>query len=262
MRAAVTTPNASPQTPAHTGFTAASAPVVDRYYKVVLVGNSGVGKTSLCNALDGRPGETTLATIGTDHMSKVYRVEGQTVVLQLWDTAGAERFAKLTHTYFRNARAILLAYAVNDRESFSALSDRWRRELYYAIGPCTTGDTRVFLLANKVDLPETEWVVTREEALVLCAPYGWQLYESSAMEQQRTERLFADIVQALVREDGRAKGAGSFDMSARGTSAGFVLHTTKSPAPQMRPTLEGARPITGTVVTASHNGPERAGCGC
>lgn len=236
-------------------------PAVDRYYKVVLVGNSGVGKTSLCNTLDGKMGASTISTIGNNHMSKTYRMEGFTAVMQLWDTAGVERFAHLTRTYFQKARAIMLAYAVNDRASYEAISERWRRDMDAALGPKETGETRVFLIANKVDLPKHEWKVTREEALQLCAPYGWYLHESSAMNQQLTDQLFTDIIRALINED-NANRVVLGRVTPRDPNAPLQLREVKkgnSPRP------EGARAVTGTFVTANPNGSDEQGggsCGC
>lgn len=172
---------------------------VDRYYKVVMAGNSGVGKTSLCNTLDGKIGASTMATIGVDHLSKAYRMEGNTVVMQLWDTHGIERFSALTRGYFQKARAVLLVYAVDDRRSFDAVNERWRRELGEVLP--ADGSVSVFLVANKTDVEASKWVVTKHEALALCAPLGWFFHETSAMDQKRTDTLFEEVMLAVLNTD-------------------------------------------------------------
>lgn len=171
----------------------------DFAYKVVLLGNSGVGKTSFCHSLDGRPGESTVATLGVEFMSKLYRIDNRTVVLQLWDTAGMETFAPVVRSYFQGARAIILVYAVDNRASFEAVSDRWRRDIDQLVP--RSSNTRVFVVANKTDVPKDKWQITKEEGLSSCAPLGWYFFEACAVDGKRTEQLFTEIVTSLINDD-------------------------------------------------------------
>lgn len=171
----------------------------DFAYKVVLLGNAGVGKTSFCHSLDGRPGESTVATLGVEFMSKVYRIDNRTVVMQLWDTAGMETFAPVVRSYFQGARAIILVYAVDNRASFEAVSDRWRRDIDQLVP--RSSNTRVFVVANKTDVPKDKWQTTKEDGLNSCAPWGWYFFEACAVDGKRTEQLFTEIVTALINDD-------------------------------------------------------------
>ena len=89
---------------------------------MILVGDSGVGKTNLLTKYcDNEFQETYVATIGVDFKLKMIRVDRTDIKLQIWDTAGQERFRNITQTYFRGANAIILAYEINNRKSFSSI---------------------------------------------------------------------------------------------------------------------------------------------
>jgi Ras-related protein Rab-1A len=106
----------------------------DFVFKVVVVGDSGVGKTCLLNRFaDGEFTEHFPSTIGIDFKIKVVNVRGTTVKLQIvkakqWDTAGQERFRNITAAYFRGARGVVVMYDVSQVESFSSVS-RWIAEV-------------------------------------------------------------------------------------------------------------------------------------
>ena len=98
--------------------------------KAVLVGNSGVGKTSLMMRFsENRYVESSKATIGVDlHTREVELPSGGSLSLQLWDTAGQEQFQSLTSSYFRQAHCVVMAYDVHDPPSFAALA-KWMMEV-------------------------------------------------------------------------------------------------------------------------------------
>jgi small GTP-binding protein len=223
----------------------------DFAYKVVLLGNSGVGKTSFCHSLDGRPGESTVATLGVEFMSKVYRIDSRTVVMQLWDTAGMETFAPVVRSYFQGARAIILVYSVDNRASFDAVSDRWRRDIDQMIP--RSSNTRVFVVANKTDVPKDKWQITKEDGLNSCAPWGWYFFEACAVDGKRTEQLFTEIVNALINDD-----------NALRVSTGRVSENSKaipgaiggSPRPNTTPDvikLDGARNVSEDAIAGTSN---------
>lgn len=109
----------------------------DYLFKVVLIGNSSVGKSSLLRRFtDSTFHETYLATIGvdfrfkypTDHRRSI-PVANSTVKLQIWDTAGQERFRTITGTYYKGAQGIVLVYDITKRESFEELESYWLKEV-------------------------------------------------------------------------------------------------------------------------------------
>ncbi|MBV99413.1 Ras-related protein Rab-26, partial [Eschrichtius robustus] len=138
--------------------------------QVMLVGDSGVGKTCLLVRFkDGAfLAGTFISTVGIDFRNKVLDVDGMKVKLQIWDTAGQERFRSVTHAYYRDAHALLLLYDVTNKASFDSIQ-AWLTEIQeYA-----QHDVVLMLLGNKVDSAQ-EHVVKREDgeklAKVSC---GW-----------------------------------------------------------------------------------------
>uniref|UniRef100_A0A3Q2XUD2 RAB30, member RAS oncogene family n=1 Tax=Hippocampus comes TaxID=109280 RepID=A0A3Q2XUD2_HIPCM len=101
----------------------------DYLFKIVLIGNAGVGKTCLVRRFTQGlfpPGQG--ATIGVDFMIKTVEIKGQKVKLQIWDTAGQERFRSITQSYYRSANALILTYDITCEESFRCLPE-WLREI-------------------------------------------------------------------------------------------------------------------------------------
>ncbi|XP_023567334.1 ras-related protein Rab-26 isoform X2 [Octodon degus] len=126
---------------------------------VMLVGDSGVGKTCLLVRFkDGAfLAGTFISTVGIDFRNKVLDVDGMKVKLQIWDTAGQERFRSVTHAYYRDAHALLLLYDVTNKTSFDNIQ-AWLTEIQeYA-----QDDVVLMLLGNKVDSTQ-ERAVKRED---------------------------------------------------------------------------------------------------
>ncbi|XP_057171193.1 ras-related protein Rab-26 isoform X1 [Ursus arctos] len=122
----------------------------DVAFKVMLVGDSGVGKTCLLVRFkDGAfLAGTFISTVGIDFRNKVLDVDGMKVKLQIWDTAGQERFRSVTHAYYRDAHALLLLYDVTNKASFDSIQ-AWLTEIQeYA-----QHNVVLMLLGNKVSTP-------------------------------------------------------------------------------------------------------------
>ena len=101
----------------------------DYLIKLLIIGNSGVGKT--CILLQFSEGNFTtshLTTIGIDFKIKTVDVDGKQIKLQIWDTAGQERFRTITQTYYKNAMGIVLAYDVTDENSYNDIS-KWMQQI-------------------------------------------------------------------------------------------------------------------------------------
>lgn len=165
----------------------------DIAFKVMLVGDSGVGKTCLLVRFkDGAfLAGSFISTVGIDFRNKVLNVDGVKVKLQIWDTAGQERFRSVTHAYYRDAHALLLLYDVTNKSSFDNIK-AWLTEIHeYA-----QQDVVIMLLGNKVDSAH-ERAVKREDGEKLAKEYGVPFMETSAKSGMNVELAFMAIGKEL-----------------------------------------------------------------
>jgi len=131
--------------------------------KVIILGDSGVGKTSLMNQfVNQKFSNQYKATIGADFLAKEVEVDGQSVNLQIWDTAGQERFQSLGVAFYRGADCCVLVYDVTNQKSFDSL-DSWRDEFLIQASPRDPDSFPFAVLGNKVDM-ESKRKVSRARA--------------------------------------------------------------------------------------------------
>lgn len=144
-------------------------------YKIVIVGESAVGKTAiLYKYAEGVFKNGLISTIGLDFRTKIVDVEGVPIRLQVWDTAGQERFRTLSKQLFRGAKGIVLVYDVTNRKSYEQLS-YWINS-FESYGVREEG---VLIIGNKIDLEESRQVTTRE-AKSLADDHSYNFMETSA----------------------------------------------------------------------------------
>ena len=104
-------------------------PDYDYLFKILLIGNSGVGKSSLLLRFsDDTFTGNFMPTIGVDFKIRTLEVDGKTIKLQIWDTAGQERFKTITSSYYKGAHGIIVVYDVTDKESYKNI-DTWMNEI-------------------------------------------------------------------------------------------------------------------------------------
>ncbi|KAJ8754028.1 hypothetical protein K2173_001926 [Erythroxylum novogranatense] len=166
----------------------------DLSFKILLIGDSGVGKSSLLVSFISSSAEDLPPTIGVDFKIKQLTVSGKRLKLTIWDTAGQERFRTLTSSYYRNAQGIVLVYDVTRRETFTNLSDVWAKEVELY---CTNHDCVKMLVGNKVDR-ESERAVSREEGISLAKELGSLFLESSAKTRENVEKCFEDLALKIM----------------------------------------------------------------
>eukprot|EP01103_Thecamoeba_quadrilineata_P001032 TRINITY_DN1090_c0_g1_i1.p1 TRINITY_DN1090_c0_g1~~TRINITY_DN1090_c0_g1_i1.p1 ORF type:complete len:219 (+),score=39.38 TRINITY_DN1090_c0_g1_i1:40-657(+) len=163
--------------------------------KLLVIGNSGVGKTCLmfrfCNDTFAK-NQTT--TIGVDFKTRSVRMNGKTTKLQIWDTAGQERFHTIPPNHYRGMKGLFLVFDVTDPESFSQLNN-WQRILAQHV----TETTRVKVIGNKCDLDETRQVST-ESGMDYAARIGGSYIETSALSGQNVEEAFLSLARDIVNE--------------------------------------------------------------
>ncbi|XP_029351429.1 ras and EF-hand domain-containing protein isoform X2 [Echeneis naucrates] len=130
----------------------------DRLFKVVLVGNSSVGKTSLLRSFcEGHFHPSTIATVGIDYSVKTLTLDNTQIAMQLWDTAGQERYRSITKQFFRKADGVVVMYDVTVEESFKAVHP-WLINVQEAAGE----GIPILLLGNKMDMDEAREVSFKE----------------------------------------------------------------------------------------------------
>ncbi|PRP75097.1 ras-related protein Rab-7a-like [Planoprotostelium fungivorum] len=172
-------------------------------FKVVVLGESGVGKTSLLvRYVENKFTISTKSTIGSDFLSKEIDVEGRPVSLQIWDTAGQERFQGLGTSFYRGADAVIFVFDVTRKKTFDELS-AWKKAFLIQIGQENNKEFPMIILANKVDLDDRQ-VSKRDIAEWANQNGDVHFYETSAKENVNVGKAFDEIAKlalAKVKED-------------------------------------------------------------
>ncbi|XP_044015538.1 ras-related protein Rab-37-like isoform X3 [Aphidius gifuensis] len=168
---------------------------LEYHFKVMLLGDSGVGKTCILTRFrDGRflPGNLHISTVGIDFRNKVVTVADTKVKLQIWDTAGQERFRSVTHAYYRDAHALLLLYDVTNKTSYDNIR-AWLGE----IREFAQTDVVIMLLGNKCDCG-TDRVIRKEDGKRLADEYDVPFMETSAKTGLNVELAFLAVAKELL----------------------------------------------------------------
>ena len=135
----------------------------DFIFKVLLLGNSDVGKAPLIlRYVDGIWDDSFVSTIGVDFKLKTIEVEGKLVKMQIWDTAGQGRFRNVISSYYRGSHGILLVYDITNRDSFKALED-WLIE----IEKNANKNIVKILIGNKIELENQRYLQKRGKDLLI-----------------------------------------------------------------------------------------------
>ncbi|XP_028417177.1 ras-related protein Rab-9B-like [Dendronephthya gigantea] len=162
--------------------------------KVLLLGDAGVGKSSLMNRFVSNTFDSQcLNTIGVKFLNRDVSVEGGTFTLQIWDTAGQERFKSLRMPFYRGSDICLLVFAVNDRQSFEKLA-HWKEEFLFYADVKEPENFPFLVLGNKVDMEE-ERIVNEDDAKSWCQMNGELPYfETSAKDNTNVDLSFSSSV--------------------------------------------------------------------
>lgn len=168
--------------------------------KVIILGDSGVGKTSLMNQyVNKKFSNQYKATIGADFLTKEVVVDDRMVTMQIWDTAGQERFQSLGVAFYRGADSCVLVFDVNVAKTFENL-DSWRDEFLIQAGPRDPENFPFVVLGNKVDLDSR--VVSQKRALAWCQAKGnIPYFETSAKEAVNVEQAFQVIARNALKQE-------------------------------------------------------------
>ncbi|NXM60240.1 RB18B protein, partial [Illadopsis cleaveri] len=162
--------------------------------KLLMVGDSGVGKSSLLRRFtDGAFEPSLKPTVGIDFKVKKMVLGARAVQLAIWDTAGQERFRTLTPSYYRGAQGVVLVYDVTGKDTFTGLG-KWLNELDMH----TTNSSSVkMLVGNKTDKPDCE--VERKEGLQLARKHSLLFIETSAKTEDGVQQAFEELVIKILQ---------------------------------------------------------------
>ncbi|CAL5183046.1 unnamed protein product [Lathyrus oleraceus] len=181
----------------------------DYLFKVVLIGDSGVGKSNLLSRFTRN--EFCLeskSTIGVEFATRTLQVEGRTVKSQIWDTAGQERYRAITSAYYRGALGALLVYDVTKPTTFDNVT-RWLKELR----DHADANIVIMLIGNKTDLKHLRAVNT-EDAQSYAEREGLSFIETSALEATNVEKAFQTILGEIYRIISKKSLSSSNDSAA------------------------------------------------
>ncbi|XP_063703789.1 ras-related protein Rab-1A [Culicoides brevitarsis] len=180
----------------------AMQPEYDYLFKLLLIGDSGVGKSCLLlRFADDTYTESYISTIGVDFKIRTIELEGKTIKLQIWDTAGQERFRTITSSYYRGAHGIIVVFDCTDQESFNNVK-QWLEEIErYA---CE--NVNKLLVGNKCDL-QAKKVVDTATATEYANQLGIPFLETSAKNATNVEQAFLTMAAEIKNRVGPSSAA-------------------------------------------------------
>lgn len=187
----------------------------DYMFKLLIIGNSSVGKTSvLFRYADEQFTSQFVSTVGIDFKVKTIVKNGTRIKLQIWDTAGQERYRTITTAYYRGALGFLLMYDITNEESFNAVQD-WSTQIR------TYGweNAQVILVGNKHDM-EHERVVIPNRGQELANQLGFEFYEVSAKSGNNVPAVFDRLVDMICENMGDQLDNGGMTVGAQGGQSG------------------------------------------
>jgi len=207
-------------------------PKANYYFKTVVIGDVGVGKTNLLSRFaKDEFSNSSKATVGCDYSTKQIQHDGQTIEAQVWDTAGQERYKAVTTAYYRGVMGALIVYDITKRESFENC-EKWLRELR-----THTDQTVVaMLVGNKCDLRHQQHVDV-EDAKDFAEDNNLAFIETSARDSTNVDLAFETILIEVYRIVRKGLDSGKYDPDR--------------PAPSMLNTVP---------VAPSQNRPKDGGC--
>ena len=164
----------------------------DVLFKIVLIGDSFVGKTNIMSKyLMNEFHEDSKATVGVEFGAKKFDIEGKSVKAQIWDTAGQERYKSITTTYYKGAKGALIVYDITRKETFDSV-DRWISEVL------NSGDKNMtmLLIGNKCDL-DNQRQVTKEQGEEKAKAFKVAFLETSASSGENLDVAFETIMKEV-----------------------------------------------------------------
>lgn len=177
----------------------------DYLFKLLLIGDSGVGKSCLLlRFADNTYNSDYISTIGVDFKIKTIKLDNDKIVkLQIWDTAGQERFRTITSSYYRGAQGIIIVYDVTDLESFNNLNN-WLQE----IDKFGTNGVTKLIVGNKNDLTDKKQVTLEMAEEFAKEKGGLTVLETSALSSENVEQAFLTMAKEIKEKSDKNEQLG------------------------------------------------------
>ena len=175
----------------------------EQLYKIIIIGDSGVGKSNILNRyLRNEFKQDSKSTVGVEFGSKQLKVCGTNIKLQIWDTAGQERYRSITSAYYKGSKGCFLVYDITSTQSFENI-EKWYEEIIKTVDK----DLSIILVGNKSDL-ENERQVTVEMGQDKAKNLNCPFFETSALNNTYIDTVFTTITEDIYN---RCKNAPKVD---------------------------------------------------
>ena len=194
----------------------------DMMIKVILIGDSGVGKTNIMSKfLKNQFLENSKATVGVEFGSKLFIHENHKIKAQIWDTAGQEKYKAITGAYYKGSKGALVIYDITRKDTFANI-EKWVNDLK------TTGDPKItiIIIGNKNDLADKRQV-TKEEGEEKAKSFGCAFLETSAFSGDNIDKAF-DIMVKEIYEKFSSDTSGDEQLSPGGKGEDIKLDKEKA----------------------------------
>ena len=194
----------------------------DMMIKVILIGDSGVGKTNIMSKfLKNQFLENSKATVGVEFGSKLFIHENHKIKAQIWDTAGQEKYKAITGAYYKGSKGALVIYDITRKDTFANI-EKWVNDLK------TTGDPKItiIIIGNKNDLADKRQV-TKEEGEEKAKSFGCAFLETSAFSGDNIDKAF-DIMVKEIYEKFSSDTGGDVQLSPGGKGEDIKLDKEKA----------------------------------
>lgn len=165
-------------------------------FKILVLGDSAVGKTSLINQFVNNNFTIKYkATIGVDLSTKIISIDNSIIQLQIWDPSGSERFRSINESFFRGTDGYIMTCSLTSLESFEHF-ETWINEMETIIG----SNVPFVPVANKCDVDEVEWEVTKTKFDTWCSERNIQGFYVSAKDNTNVENAFTILTEKILKD--------------------------------------------------------------
>ena len=163
-------------------------------YKVLLLGDSSVGKTCfLLRYCDKSFQDVHLSTIGLDYRLKSMTLKNnKNIKLQIWDTAGQDRFRAITKNYYKGANGIILIYDVTNMQTYENVKN-WISQIKEEASP----NVIIYLVGNKIDVPDEQRLIKAEDGQKIADEFNLPFKEASAKDGTNVNEIFQELLEEI-----------------------------------------------------------------